>query len=631
LDTERRVLVVEDNEADQLVVRHALGRARGRFHISFARRFAEAEELLTKSDFDAILLDLSLPDSDKDQTLPAMRDAAPHLPIIVVTGLADERYGLSALEHGAQDYLLKKDLIVEPMLERSLRYAIARHDAEVDLLKTREQLLKAQKMESIGRLAGGVAHDLNNILTAIFSFGQFVAEKLEPQSPAAEDMEEVMLAARRAERLTSQLLAFSRRRTVEPRIVDVNEVINDLERMLRRILGEHIDMRIRLDTEPTTVLIDPTAFEQVLMNLVVNARDAMPSGGVLTVETGSKTLSEADVLHRGGEGPVGKYAFLVVSDTGIGMSREVQEQIFDPFFSTKSGTEGTGLGLSTCYGIIKQAGGFTSVYSEVGTGTTFRVYLPQSEGEVSVLPTRVPVEDETGDETILVVEDDPLVRKSTVRVLRGLGYQVVDAASGKEALELVRTSDDTIDLLVTDVVMPEMNGKRLAWKLGRRLPTLKVLFMSGYTANVIVHHGILDSDVALMHKPFSPSDLAQRVREVLDTPAHFARRVGMSTVLLVTSDENLIDGCVHNLRGRTLVVARTRERALIAVSAEELDAVVIDPRLLDLSLDELRSHADMRDPALAVRTLHISNRDPTAIADELDRILGRTPGGIEGD
>jgi two-component system cell cycle sensor histidine kinase/response regulator CckA len=377
------------------------------------------------------------------------------------------------------------------------------------------QLQQAQKMEAVGRLAGGVAHDFNNLLTVIFSFGNFVLDELLPEDPVYHDMQEVLKAAKRAEALTSQLLAFSRRKPVSPKVLNINTLVSDMDRMLRRVVGEDVDVSTRLSDQLWNVRIDPGSLEQVVVNLAVNARDAMLDGGRLTIETGNTIISDDYGQRHGAEIPAGDYVLLAMSDDGMGMDEATQAKIFEPFFTTKGAGKGTGLGLSTCYGIVKQAGGYIWVYSEIGKGTTFKIYLPRVVEETDRAPIVRQLESLRGTETILVAEDDDQVRKLAARALTRLGYRVLEAANGSAALIAGETPDE-IHLLLTDVVMPEMSGKQLVEKLAPTRPTMKVLYMSGYTANAIMHRGVLDPGTHMLQKPFAPDTLARKVRELLD-------------------------------------------------------------------------------------------------------------------
>jgi len=376
------------------------------------------------------------------------------------------------------------------------------------------QLRQAQKMEAIGRLAGGVAHDFNNVLTAIFGYVDLLREEIPAGSPAQQDLAEVRKASERAASLTKQLLAFSRQQVLEPVVLDPNALVEDFEKMLHRLIGEDVELRLSLG-DARNVRADPGQLQQVLMNLVVNARDAMPTGGKLVIETANAELSEQYAeLHQ----PVvpGAYVMLAVSDTGSGMTPEIRGRIFEPFFTTKEKGKGTGLGLSTVYGIVKQSGGYVWVYSEVGRGTTFKIYLPRVDAPAEELqPSRAP-DSVAGTETILLAEDDPMLRPLAKGLLEKLGYTVIDAENAAIALEAARRHAGPIQLLVADVVMPGASGRELARQLEKTRPATKVLYVSGYTDDAIVHHGMLEPGLHFLQKPFTPAALARKVREVLD-------------------------------------------------------------------------------------------------------------------
>jgi len=386
-----------------------------------------------------------------------------------------------------------------------------------DRRRLEEQLRQAQKMESIGRLAGGVAHDFNNLLTAIVGHAEFALQSMTSTEPARADIEEVIRTTERASRLTRHLLALSRRQVMSPRVISLNELILDMDRLLRRVIPDNIELVTSPAEDLNRVRVDPGHIEQVLMNLVVNACDAMPDGGTLTIETTNVTLDE-EYAGRHVEVVPGEYVMLAVTDTGIGMSEEVKAHLFEPFFTTKEAGRGTGLGLATVYGIVKQHGGSIWVYSELGVGTTFKIYLPQVEAPDEGLPRRDDEEGRLvqGRETVLVVEDEPWVRGVERRILESQGYTVLEASNGDDALEVARKHPGQIHLLLTDVVMARMSGKELAAELEADHPGLKVLFISGYTENYIVHGNILEPGAAFLAKPFTAAALARKVREVLD-------------------------------------------------------------------------------------------------------------------
>jgi PAS domain S-box-containing protein len=377
-----------------------------------------------------------------------------------------------------------------------------------------EQLRLAQKMEAIGQLAGGVAHDFNNLLTVINNYTRLALHEL-GSGPVHDDLEEVRKAGERAAALTRQLLAFSRKQVLRPEVLDLNAVVRGLESMLRRLLGEDVEIVVKLKEGLGSVEADPGQLEQVVMNLAVNARDAMISGGTLLIETDEVCLDEEYARRHVSVTP-GRYVLLCVSDTGEGMDAATRERIFEPFFTTKGKGKGTGLGLATVYGIVKQSGGNIWVYSEPDHGTSFKIYLPRTPGQVAAAARGRAPEVVRGDETVLVVEDEQSVRRLIVRVLQTHGYRVLTAESGDHALEVCHESGDDIDLLLVDVVMPRMSGRELAGRLAGSIPELAVLYMSGYTDNAIVHHGVLEPGTRFIAKPFTDRSLARKVREVLD-------------------------------------------------------------------------------------------------------------------
>jgi two-component system, cell cycle sensor histidine kinase and response regulator CckA len=392
--------------------------------------------------------------------------------------------------------------------------AVKRDITEKLLLEA--QLLQAQKMESVGRLAGGVAHDFNNMLSVILGFTQMAIDKIKPGSILHEDLLEVLDAAKRSANITRQLLAFARKQTIAPRVLNLNETIEDMLKMLRRLLGEDINLVWRPQSSLWLTKIDPSQIDQLLANLCVNSRDAITGVGKITIETGHAVFDESYSARHIGAIP-GKYVLLTVEDNGCGMVKEVQDNIFEPFFTTKKQGQGTGLGLATVYGIVKQNNGFITLYSEPGQGASFKIYLPQYDdldGKMENEKDRY-VQQGRG-ETVLVVEDEPAILRMTGKILENLGYVVHTAATVVEAIGLADTHRENIQLLIIDVVMPEMNGQELAELLRPRIPGLKFLFMSGYTSSVIAAHGVLDEGIHFIHKPFSQKDLAEKVYAVLE-------------------------------------------------------------------------------------------------------------------
>jgi signal transduction histidine kinase len=376
-----------------------------------------------------------------------------------------------------------------------------------------EQLRQAQKMEAIGRLAGGIAHDFNNLLTVIIGYSESLDGTLKPAGSAREELAEVRKAAERAATLTRQLLALSRRQILQPRTVDLNAIVASTDRLLRRVLGEDVRLITRLDASLGTVRADPGQLEQVLLNLVVNARDAMPHGGTLTIATGNVDVGTGTSVTPAGL-PAGRYVLLTVSDTGIGIDEAAMAHLFEPFFTTK-GPRGTGLGLATAYGVVKQSGGEIAAHNEVGRGATFKVYLPRVD-EIPDTSGAPPAAATFGHETLLVVEDDAAVRGLATAVLRQHGYQVFEVSGGGEALELIDRFDEPIHLLLTDLVMPELSGRELAAIVELRRPGIKVLYMSGYADHALIGSEALLPDMHFLQKPFTRAGLARKVREILD-------------------------------------------------------------------------------------------------------------------
>jgi two-component system, cell cycle sensor histidine kinase and response regulator CckA len=414
-------------------------------------------------------------------------------------------------EFFAEASISKLDMEGEKVLTVILRDITERRRTEEALRQSEEQFRQSQKMEAVGRLAGGIAHDFNNLLTAIMGFSELAKMGTKPSDPVAANLDEIAKAAQRAAALTKQLLAFSRKQVLDPRVLDLSEQVRDIEELLRRVMGDDVELITVLDSNLGRVRVDPNQIQQVILNLVVNARDAMPHGGTVTIETAGIDVDETYAV-----GPPGPHVTLAISDTGNGMDEETREHIFEPFFTTKELGKGTGLGLSTVYGIIKQSNGNISVHSEPANGTTFKIYLPvvqQKAGKGEGTQTSGPASE--GQETILVVEDQEKVLKLVREILEQKGYFVLHASRPSEAIAICGQYDGEINLMITDLVMPQMSGRQLAERVTAIRPAMRVLYMSGYSDNMMVSQGILGSGAAFIQKPFQISALMQKIAEVL--------------------------------------------------------------------------------------------------------------------
>jgi nitrogen-specific signal transduction histidine kinase len=380
-----------------------------------------------------------------------------------------------------------------------------------------QRMLQSERLAVVGQLAGGVAHDFNNFLTAIMGISELLLHSLPDEDTHRQDIESIARVGKRAAGLVKQLLAFSRRQIMVPQTLELNKVILDLKKMLLRVIGEHIEIEMRCGSDLGYILADPVQIEQIILNLCVNARDAMPDGGKLIIETDHTNLDRLYIRQRDLSIPPGEYIMLAISDTGIGMTEEVKRKIFEPFFTTKEDGAGTGLGLSSVYGIVKQSNGDILVYSELNKGTTFRIYLPSIAAGGDVLKEdKAKKQLPRGKETILLVEDEDDVRNLTARMLEQQGYKVIQASEGREAIKISRKHKGHIDLLMTDVIMPHMNGKVLADQLLAERMNLKVLFLSGYTDNMIIHKGIIESHNTFLQKPYTMEALSHKIRNLFD-------------------------------------------------------------------------------------------------------------------
>ena len=448
------------------------------------------------------------------EALRLIQERQVDLPLIVVSGRIKETEVLAVLKAGAADHITRPNLMrLSAAVERELRAAKLRRERT----RLEEQFRQAQKMEAVGRLAGGVAHDFNNLLTVITGYSDMLLASRDLKDSQRTALEEIRRSAERGGALTHQLLAFSRRQPMQARTVRVNELLLQLEKMLHRLIGEDVELVTIAAAALDSVHVDPGRLEQVIMNMAVNARDAMPGGGTLTLETGTTQLDGMYSAKTLGV-PPGRYVTISISDTGVGMDENTLSHLFEPFFTTKNPGRGTGLGLATAYGIIRQSGGAIAFNSKVGDGTTGKIYLPLAETKAAPAAEK-PSEtnSSTGVETILLVEDEARVRKLIVDVLTARGYNVIEATRGEEALRFCKAHSGDIDMALVDVVMPGISGPELVRQMTPIRPELRVLYISGYTDEAVVHHGIPESGGAFLQKPFLPESLARKVREVLDS------------------------------------------------------------------------------------------------------------------
>jgi two-component system, cell cycle sensor histidine kinase and response regulator CckA len=509
-----RVLIVEDSASDTELVLRALRTGGFEPHYERVDTADAMRQALAGHPWDIVLSDYYLPDFEAPAALAVLQESGQEVPFIVVSGSVGEDTAVAAMRAGATDYIMKDRLQrLAPAVARAVENAAVRRERR----RLEQQLLVSQKLEAIGRLAGGVAHDFNNVLTAVLGSVELLLLDTPPGAPQREELDIIRDAAIRARDLIRQLLAFSARQVLRPVVLDLNRLVQGTSKMLRRLIGEDVELTTSLDPGLGHVRADPGQVEQALVNLVVNARDAMPDGGRLTIATESVELADRSGSAAPQLAP-GRYVVLRVTDTGVGMDPETLARAFDPFFTTKPRGKGTGLGLATVYGIVRQSGGDVTIESAPGKGTTFRIYVPLVTDPLDPVGAAVPVAAPVagGGETVLVAEDEPLVRTLARKVLEQAGYRVLLARSGAEALLLAERHDAPIQLLLSDVVMPEMSGRELMRRLTRVRPDLRVLYMSGYSDEAIARHGMLDPGTAFLQKPFTPGALALKVREVLD-------------------------------------------------------------------------------------------------------------------
>jgi two-component system cell cycle sensor histidine kinase/response regulator CckA len=530
---------------------------------------------VNRGGFDIILADHSLPDFDGIEALRIAREVCPAVPFICVSGSLGEELAIDALKSGATDYVLKHRLSrLGPAVRRAVQESAERDKrrrAESEVAALENQLRHSQKMEAVGQLAGGIAHDFNNLLTVINGYCERLLVMADDGDPMTADLDLIHKAGQRAAALTRQLLAFSRRQVLQPKLIELNGIVIDIERILRRVIGEQVTVVTRLDAALGVTQADPGQIEQVIMNLAINARDAMPEGGTLTIETSNITIDGGSPRY-----PLraGRYVMLAVRDTGVGMDAVTASRIFEPFFTTKEAGKGTGLGLSTVYGILMQSGGDVAVESTPGAGTTMRVFLPMVDGVPITPVTSQPGPLPRGNETLLLVEDEDFVRELVREFLLTSGYTVIEASSAEDAMRIIEDEDTPpIDLLVTDVVLPGLNGARLAEHLKARMPRLETLYMSGYPGDSMFRGEVFDPGQSFLAKPFTRHVLTRKVREILNARPPVAARV-----LVADPDEairRLLVG-ILSTAGYDVI-----ERATVAASGlqRRVDLALIDASL----------------------------------------------------
>ena len=511
--TPLRVLIVEDSPSDAELMVRALRQAAFEPSHELVASAEAMRAALARQPWDVVLSDYYMPGFDAPAALAVLQAHGSDAPFIVVSGSVGEDTAVAAMRAGATDYIMKDRL-------QRLGPAVARAVADAGVRRERrrleQQLFQVQKMDAVGRLAGGIAHDFNNVLTAILGAVELGLLDVPPAGPLREELEIIRDAATRAKDLIRRLLAFSARQVLQPTVLDLNHLVSDVAKMLRRLIGEDIELVLAAEPALGAVRADAGQLEQVLVNLAVNARDAMPQGGRLTIGTTNAALSGGDASPVP-EAPPGPYVSLAVTDTGVGMNADTRAHLFEPFFTTKPRGKGTGLGLATVYGIVRQSGGHIAVDTAPGRGSAFHIYLPRvAEAPERAGPARAAVAPAGGRETLLVAEDEQLVRLLARKILEHAGYTVLVTSGGPDALRLAGQHVGPIDLLLTDVVMPEMSGRELVHRLAEQRPEMRVLYMSGYADEAVAQHGVLDPGTAFIQKPFTPDGLARKVREVLD-------------------------------------------------------------------------------------------------------------------
>jgi two-component system cell cycle sensor histidine kinase/response regulator CckA len=509
-----RVLMIEDSEDDAALLVREL--RRGSFDVFFERvdTTAALESALAKQGWDLVISDFSMPHFSGTDALHLLRSKGSELPFIFVSGTIGEETAVAALREGAQDYLMKTNLKrLVPAIQRALQDSEERRKRK----QMERQLQQLQKFEAIGKLAGGIAHDFNNVIGAILGWAELGCAEAQAGTVLHDRFQKILNQSQFAARLTSQLLAFARCQVLQPRNIDLNALVLEGASLLRRLIGEKIEVRVVAAPNLRVALADPTQIEQVLMNLCLNARDAMPDGGRLILETQNSEI-DAEYCRLHPYARPGGYILLVVSDTGVGMDAETTTRVFEPFFTTKETGKGTGLGLATVYGIVKQHGGFIHLYSEPGKGTTFRIYIPAGGAAAEPRGARRDEQIPKGTETILLAEDNEGLREAAKEMLERLGYRVVPASNGTEAVQIFTDNPGQFDLIILDVVMPKMTGPAAFSQMTAVRPDLRFIFSSGYTAEGASLTPMTQQGASILQKPYSLKSLAQTVRAILDSP-----------------------------------------------------------------------------------------------------------------
>jgi two-component system cell cycle sensor histidine kinase/response regulator CckA len=507
-----RALIVEDSEDDAALIVREL--KRGGFDVTHLRvdNSAAMNSALDSARWDVVISDYSMPGFSGAEALKILRARTADIPFIYVSGTLGEETAIAALKSGAQDYLVKGKLgRVVPAIERELRDAEGKRERK----RLETQIHQLQRFEAIGRLAGGIAHDFNNVIGAILGFAEIGQTELPEGHRTRERLQKICLQAERASNLTRQLLAFARRQVLQPQNLDVNALIRETVKFLGTVIGEQIRIELALSAQLEPAWADATQVEQVLMNLCLNARDAMPQGGRILIRTQMTEIQPGDEGPRPYYRPE-RYILLTISDTGIGMDAETLQHIFEPFFTTKEVGKGTGLGLATVYGIVKQHGGIIDVESKPGSGTEFRVYLPVGSGAAQAVGKKVESSVKGGTETILVAEDHDGLREAAKEMLESFGYHVLLAGTGEEAVEIFETDYASIDLVVLDVVMPAMTGPEAFEKMSALKPGLRALFTTGYTTEADELRSMIRGGVSFLQKPYSSRELGRGIRSLLD-------------------------------------------------------------------------------------------------------------------